>query len=70
MSKGQKAEPLPIDDYYTLFNAFEEAQDAAVGGLGGKHAILVMVLSQLGYSVRTWEHAVRIATELLERGHA
>jgi hypothetical protein len=43
---------LSVDDYYELQSALDDAEDAAVSGMGGRHAILVMVLNGLGYAVR------------------
>jgi hypothetical protein len=60
---------LSVDDYYELQTALDDAEDAAVEGMGGRHAILVMVLNGLGYAVRGVAEALRVARELLERGH-
>lgn len=59
---------LTEDEYFDLEQAYEEAMDD-VTGLGGKHALLLVELSKLGYYPNSWQEAVKMAEELLWEGY-
>ena len=58
---------LTRQEYDDLYIAYTEAMEAA-SDLGGKHALLMMVLQRLGYNTRSWQEAEKTACNLLEEG--
>lgn len=52
-------EPIKItrEQYEKIAALYKDAVTAAEGGMGGRHALLVMALNQLGIKVMSWQEA-------------
>ncbi len=60
--------PLSFNQYQDLQNAVDDAESATIEGVGGRHAILMMVLRMLGYVVTGPVEALKLAKHLLDKG--
>ena len=60
--------PLSFNQYQDLQNALDDAESAAIEGVGGRHAILMMILRLLGYVVTGPTEAIKLAKRLLDKG--
>ncbi len=67
---GKAPQPsLTFTQYQELSAAVNEAELAAAEGMGGRHALVVMLLNQWGYIVTgtSWQ-IIRFAQRLLDKG--
>jgi hypothetical protein len=67
---GTHTDPaLTFQQYQELSAAVNDAELAAADGVGGRHALLTMLLNQWGYFVTgaSWQ-IVRFAQRLLDKG--